>query len=431
MMKTSIFSTNSFWHTQYTPSVVNNIKSLNSQQNQLLYSFQSLKTLSNLSVKNFQSQQSQYRNTVTNFTDSASGVSSSVKTLMASDFFNQKYVSTSTADVAVTGEAKTGATTAQYSVGVSQVAAAQQNEGKTLVGGAYGGVPAGNSTLGIKVGNGLEQQVSVTVLATDNNGQVLAKFANAINSSGAGVQAEVKTKNNFKYVSITTKDTGAANSFTIRDISGSGVSALQLDNKVINAADAQYTVDGTSYQSATNTVSLDHEHVSLQLNAITTGAIKVNVGEDDSKIVDAVQALVTNYNNLEDVFGSSDKVTQQGASVLNRVESLVGKTRVTDFAAIGISLNQYTGALELDQQKLSAALESSPDKVKSLLVGAASLGQMVDSVSKDIASTPVSSYFKPPSPLDVLNYGSQYSSSGWKSLQNNNFIQGLFLNMTA
>jgi flagellar hook-associated protein 2 len=397
----------------------------------LLYSFQSLKTLSNLSVKNFQSQQLQYRDTVTNFTDSANGLSSSVKTLLASDFFNQKYVSTSGNDAAVTGEAKTGATTAQYSVAVSQVAAAQRNEGKTLAGGAYGGVPTGNSTLEIKVGNGLEQQVSVTVLATDNNGQVLAKFANAINSSGAGVQAEVKTKNNLKYISITTKDTGAANTFTVRDISGSGVAALQLDNKVVNAADAQYTVDGTSYQSASNTVSLDHDYVSLQLNATSSGAIKVNVGKDDSKIVDAVQALVTNYNDLEDVFGGSDKVTQQGASVLDLVKSLFGKTRANDFAAIGISLNQYTGALALDKQKLTAALEASPDKVKSLLVGTGSLGQMVDSVSQDIAGTPVSSYFKPPSPLDVLNYGSQYSSSGWKSLQNNNFIQGLFLNMTA
>lgn len=426
MIKLPELSTNSFWSTQYKPSVTSIINSSDPKFSQLDNSFRSLKLLSRMSVQNLQSQQQQYRQNVVDFTSSVSSVNSSAKALATPNFFDRKYVSASSD--AVTGEAKTGAKTAQYSVSISQVATTQRNEGTSLAGSAYGEVATGISTLGIQVGSGSERQFSVNVLSTDTNKQVLNKFASAINNSGAGIKAEVKTKNNFQYLSLESKETGGANSFTVRDISGNAGAALQLGNMVQSAADAQYTVNGAAYQSSTNKVSLDSGNVSLNLNKITTGVIKVEVDQDDSKIVNEAKALVTSYNSLHDILSNSDNITQKGSKVLDSVESLVGKRRAGEFAAIGISLEKYTGDLRLDEKKLSAALASNPEKVKNLFAGVGGLGKTVERISKELSSNPVNNYLKSPSTMDALNYTAQITGNSWM-MQQNNLFQGLFVNM--
>lgn len=413
------------WNSLITSSSAANKSSFNSQQSQLNSNLQSWQAMSKLTAQKFQTQQTQYRDTVSSFTKSVKNVGNSVKPLTSNTLFDQKYVSTSTG-TAISGQAQSGATSSQYTIGVSQLAAAQRNEGKTLAASAYGGVATGTSTLGIQVGSSAERQISVNVLATDTNKDVLNKFASAVNSSGAGVKAEVITKNSSQYLSITSKNTGAATSFAIRDISNNAVATLQLDNKVTTAADANYTVNGTNYQSSSNKVSIDANKVSLNLNATTTGNIKVNVGKDNTKIVDAAKNLITNYNNLHNVLNNSDNTTTRGDIVLNSVESLVGKTRIDDFANIGISVDKSTGDLSLDESKLSDALASTPDKVKSLLAGGGGLGKTIERVSKEITTTPASSYLQPP----ALNYSSQFNYSSFAS-QQDSFTQGLFLNMFA
>jgi|GEM_PF-2010813 len=428
MVKIPELNTNSFWSTRYNPSLVNTVNVGPSKPKQIDYNFQSLKLLSSVSLQNYQGQQEQYRTSISNFASSVSNVSSSVKALTGENAFSQKYVSASTG-TAVSGEAKKDAKVAQYNVGINQVATKQRNEGKSLSVNSYGGMSIGISTVGIKVGNGTERQVSVNILATDNNGQALKKFATAINNSGAGVVAEVKTKDNLQYLSVTSKETGAENSFALRDIKGTSTASLNLENKVKSAVDAQYAVNGTSYQSATNKVSLDNGNVSLNLNAATTGTIKVNVGTDDSKIVDATRELITNYNNLHAILSDSDIITKRGEKALSGVGTLVGK-RTTEFAGIGISLDKSTGELQLDEEKLTKALVSSPDKVKSLLGGAGSVGKAVERLANEMSNTPISAYLKPPSVLDVLNYSSPYGTSNWAT-QQSSLAQGLFLNMTV
>jgi len=406
-----------------------NKSSFNSQQNQLNSNFQSLQTFSKLSAQKFQNQQEEYRNTVSNFTKNIQNVNNSVKSLTSNTIFNEKYVSIS-AGTAISGQAQSKATSAQYAVSVSQLAASQENKGKAITANAYGDVAAGSYTLGIQMGSNAERQISVNVLTTDTNKDVLNKLASAINSSESGVKAEITTKDNSQSISITSKTTGAATSFAIRDISNTMVASLQLDNKVKNATDAIYKINDVDYQSATNKIALDNNNVSLNLNATTTGSIKVNVGKDNSKIVEATKNLITNYNNLHNVFNNSDSTTALGDIILNSVNTLVGKTKATDFASIGITLDKSNGILNLDETKLADALTSNPDRVKSLLSGSSSLGKSIERVSQQIATTPVSSYFKPPNPLDMLNYNAQSISSN-SLAQGNPFMQGLFFNILA
>lgn len=439
-MAVSSLNTNLYLKALYTSSLINNVNSKDSQTNELDSVYQAMQTLPTFSWQAYQKQQDQYRNSVSNFSEGVRDLVGSVKSFMANATSDQRSVSSS--GNVVTGEAKAGAKIAQYSVNVKQVATAQSNEGKTLNASAYGGVTAGISTFGIKVGNGLERQVSVKTLTTDTNSQALKKFASAINNSGAGVTAEVKTKNSGQYLSITSKDTGAANNFTIRDITGSGVGNLQLTNKVVSAADAKYSVDGTDYQTSTNKVSLDNGKVSLNINATTTGTVKVDVGKDNNKLLTATKKLVNSYNNFRDVLSNSaNNITKFGATALSGVEYLVGTTGATAFSSIGISLDQSTGYLQVDEKALSAALASDPSKVNNLLTGYTnSLGKSIERAAKAIGNAPVSSYVKPPNPLDSFTYGSSYGStynanynskyntSGWMFAQNN-LSQGLFLNM--
>ena len=442
MMAISDLNTISYRNALYVSSMANNVNAKKSQQNGLTDSSQALQTFPSFSWQAYQAQQDQYLSSVSNISEGVRDLVGSVKSFMSNATSDQRSVSS--AGNVVTGEAKAGAKIAQYSVNVKQVATAQSNEGKTLNASAYGGVTTGISTFGIKVGNGVERQLSVKTLTTDTNSQALKKFASAINNSGAGVTAEVKTKNSGQYLSITSKDTGAANNFTIRDITGSGVGDLQLANKVVSAADAKYSVNGTDYQTSTNKVSLDNGKVSLNINATTMGTVKVDVGKDNDKLLAATRKLVNSYNDFRDVLSNSaNNITKFGATALSRVESLVGTTGAAAFSAIGISLDQSTGYLQVDEKKLSAALASDPSKVNNLLTGSTnSLGKSIERAAKAIGNAPVSSYVKPPNPLDSFTYGSTYGStynssynsnyntSSWMFTQNN-LSQGLFLNMTV
>lgn len=418
---------NSFWSKMYQPSTVSNVNSLlpeNIQLDKLTQSFQSFKSLS---VKNVQSQ-AQYRKNIVDLTDSAKSVSSSAKALSSAATFTKKAVSGST-DGAITGVAKDGAKATQYHVSVSQVAISQKNESSKLTGNSYGAVASGVHTFAVKAGSGAEKQVAVSVAAGDNNKQVLAKFAKAINNSGAGVTAEVRTKDNQQYLSVVSKETGAANSFTMRDVNGTGVASLQLGNKVQDGTDAKYAIDGVDYQSASNTVTMDKGNVSLSLNKITKGTTTLTVAKDDSSIVTGAKDLVTNYNKLNSVLSNSD-TTKRGSKVLDGIGAMVNGARSKDFAGIGISMNKDTGELKLDEKKLAEAVSNNPDQVKKLVSGGGGLAKGIENVAKDISNNSVMNYLKSPSKFNVSDYSFQFNSNIWETQQT--FLnQGLFFNMTV
>jgi|GEM_PF-2577656 len=157
---------------------------------------------------------------------------------------------------------------------------------------------------------------------------------------------------------------------------------------------------------------------------------KADVSTDNSKIVAAAQTLVNRYNDLNGILSTSNTVTKQGTKALASTKSLVSKMRSWDFADIGISMNKSTGELKLDEKKLSAALVSNSDNVKSLLTSGSGLGKTIERASKELASNPVNHYIKAPNTKDMLNYVSQTSSNSLFS-QYNELVQGLFVNMMA
>ena len=414
----SSLSRSTLWSNMYSPPATSN----------LYATLSPVKPLDNIALPNYRERQQQYKTNISNFADSVRGLSSSAKTLNSSKLLDHKTVSGDDKG-AVTGIAKDEAKDAQYNVSVSQLAVAQQNDGKKLTGSSYGAVASGVHTFGIQGSNGVEKQVAVNVSATDSNKQVLTKFANAINNSGAGVTAEIKTKDNQQYLSVVSKDTGATNGFSIRDVNGTAVSSLQLANKVQSGGDAKYAIDGVNYQSASNKVTLNSGNVTLSLNKVSTSATKVTIGSDDSAIVTGAKSLVANYNRLHSVLSDSD-TTKRGGKALDGIEAMVTGMRSSDFASIGISMNKDTGELALDEKKLAAAIDSDPNKVKKLFSGAGGLSKGIESVAKELSSNPVTSYLKSPAKFNISDYSSQFTNNSWMS-QQNSFSQGMFFNMTV
>lgn len=425
MVRIAELNRNSFFNKLYQPSAVQTLNSTNPDLYQLDIRPGSLKVLSSLSLSNFQNKQEEYRQNITEFTSSVKDMGTGAKTLQDASYYSKAYVQSGSA--AVTGETKAGATTAQYSVGVTQKAAAQRNESVSVQGSAYGAISSGSHTFGLTVGSAGEKQLSVNIAATDTNEQALQKFANAINYSKSGVKAEVKTAAGKQFLALQGESTGVVNAYTLKDINGTAVNALHLNNATQTAMDAKYTINGQNYQSASNDVKLDNGKVTLHLQAVTNGAVKVNVGKDDTQVVNAVKELAAQYNRVNTVLTDSGEVTSRGSKLLDGVKNLVDKTRRSDLSAMGITLNKESGELQVDADKLQSALSSKPERVRSAV---SSLARAAGNVVQVTSHTAASSYLKPPSPLDSIDYGSAFASNSWLQ-QSRQVAQGMFLDVSV
>lgn len=379
----------------------------------------------NTAAENFQAQQASYKNQIAGFTSAVTDLKTRAQEFTGSNtVFDKKYV----ADTgnAVTGTATGSAKPAEYDINVQKLAVAQQNEGKSLDAHAFGGVGTGFYAVGLTVGDGQEKQLAVNIAATDTNQQALAKIADAVNRSNSGIKAEVKVANNKAYLSMEGQ-TGAGNTFTLRDISNSLVSNLNLSNKVKNAQDAVYAVNGQTQTSAANTVKLDNGNVSLTLKTVTVGTEKVTVGVDENNIVSAVRDLVATVNEINYNLKNADNVTQRGDKLLTAVQSLFSGARREEYQKLGITLNRQTGNFSLDETKLQEELKDNAGQAERLLSGSNGFAAVAGKSAKTALSLPVTTYLKAPQVSDYLNYGANLPLGNSRNFYN--YSQGMFLDM--
>lgn len=177
---------------------------------------------------------------------------------------------------------------------------------------------------------------------------------------------------------------------------------------------AQFTVNGTSMTSTSNTVTSDISRingVTLTLKKVSSeedGTSTLKVTQDTSGLVEAVKSFVTAYN---DVLSNVEEVTANGAdlhgetsltSLRNTLRSyatgsntsnggvykLLSEIGISTSSADGNNLSTDTDALSLDEEKLKKALEENPESVKSLLTGDGGvLSMMEDTVEQSLKSS--------------------------------------------
>ena len=307
-------------------------------------------------------------------------------------------VSASSNSAAVTATTN-GSVPGSYSVEVQALASVQ-----TLATGIFASSTAtpGAGTLRIELGTWGAGQTAftpksgataldITVAATDT----LSEVRDKINTAGAGVNALIMTDANGSRLLIRSNTSGAENAFrsTVSDKDGvntdaAGLSALAFDpsagaavmTQTQTATNAAATINGLAVSSPGNTLTNIVDGLTLNLTAVTTSPVNIDVVTDKDALKKTLTAFADAYSAVVKLIATDtkyDAVSKKGGllqgdgaavGLQRQLRSLVGATSgaSTAFAHLsdaGFQL-QSDGSLTVDATRLDNALANLPELKK-------------------------------------------------------------------
>ena len=219
----------------------------------------------------------------------------------------------------------------------------------------------------------------------DSENATLSGVLNAINHANAGVTATILndgSENPYRLV-ITANETGTANSF---QITGALAESLGITTPIMEATDAQFTVNGVAVSNSSNSISDVISGVTLNLTAPTTEPVTITVGKDTDAIVEAFNEFISAYNEINSYINSQftyNATTESagvlsGDSTLRNIQGLLQNNIVTSVAnqfttyavagQVGVNFTR-DGSLSLDEDKFREALSDNPTSVAALFLG--------------------------------------------------------------
>lgn len=329
---------------------------------------------------------------------------------------------TSTNTAAFTATAGSDAVLGAYSVSVTQLAQAQQLVSSAFAAGSS--APTGTGTLQLSLGG---TSFSVTV---NSSNDTVAGIAAAINSAtgNPGIEASVVTGTDGAHLVLTSSLTGASNTIQVSETDG-GTALSDLTYGTGNTGnytepaggtpqDAEFSIAGVAYTSASNTVTDALSGVTLNLTGTTTTTTSgtttdtpatLTVATNTPNIVTNIQAFVSAYNTMQSSLaslGSYDSTTGQAGAMMgnplllgiqNELNSALysivdtGSSTYNSLASIGITTNS-DGSLSLNQTALSTALSSDYSAVSQLFSGTTGVATSLNSqITSDLgAGGPIS-----------------------------------------
>jgi flagellar hook-associated protein 2 len=342
------------------------------------------------------------------------GFQSAVNALNSASTFSARTVTvgnTSVASASADGTVSPGS----HSLSVSTLAQAQS----LITTGTYASTSTqiGTGTLTIDFGtygsgsftqNAAEPTKTVTISASQGS---LAGIRDAINSADVGVTASVINDGSGYRLMLTSSNSGTANAMRIGVTNTSGtLSDLAYDasggtsnmSQTVAAQDAQFTLDGVSMTSASNTVSNAIAGLTLNLLGTNSGSsTTVTVNRSVSTIETAVTNLVSAYNSAAatikslTAYDTSTNTAQtltgdfttlsiqaQLRSIMTASTSL-NAGGVTSLADLGVTFNK-DGTVSLNSTTLHSELSDSTVDTSALFLA---LGQPTDSLISYAGST--------------------------------------------
>lgn len=259
------------------------------------------------------------------------------------------------------------ASSGKYALNVTQLATSSKITSKVFEGGASASV------------NSSEQDQTLTISQSGDSydvkipaGATMQQTRDAINTQlqSKGISANVLTDANGSRLVIGSQTTGKGTDITI-----SGDSELATGYSAGKPpVSAEYTIDDIAMESSSNTVTSAISGVTLEL--LDTKASTITVASNTDTLKTSVQSFVTAYNALLTSINTQTKVTATGdaatttsgaltgdASMRQMVNGLRGEllqnsgtSSVGNLAQMGISTDQKTGLLTLDDTKWKAAV---------------------------------------------------------------------------
>ncbi|MGQ3480905.1 flagellar filament capping protein FliD [Paenibacillus sp. TY11] len=255
---------------------------------------------------------------------------------------------------------------------------------------------------------------TITFLKTDTISTVMAR----INSEGANVTAtfdEISGK-----FSITAKDYGDSNNIKLTGADKQVKSSTLMDLFQISSTDVKAaekgevivtnTADSSSktYNPDKNSLIVNGVTLTLLETTGTTGPAKITTQSDPTKAMETIKSFVDTYNDLLSTFNKKlseqkyrdfppltadqrkdmkeDEIKQweekaksgllKNDSILSSAVSsmrMVISSKLGDLSSVGITTGQYfeNGKLQINEEKLKAALTTNPDKVMNIFKGSA------------------------------------------------------------
>ncbi|EML9985734.1 MULTISPECIES: flagellar filament capping protein FliD [Citrobacter] len=293
-----------------------------------------------------------------------------------------------------------GAAAGIYKINVTQLAQAQSIRTTSTVtdSKAAQGNDNAQRTLIIKQ-DGKEKPLEIKLTKDQTS---LEGMRDAINNANGGVTASiVKVKDNDYQLVLTSSNTGLANQMSV-SVSGDEKlnQFISFNNpnspnsnveQIVEAKDAELTVNGINIVRSSNTVTDAPQGLTLNLTKEVKD-VTVTVSNSNDKSTTAIKAWVDAYNSLVDTIGSLTKYTsvdagaeEQDASngallgdstvrtiqtgIRGQFSSSANDGKFQTLSQMGITQDGTTGKLKIDDEKLKKALTDNSVDVQQLLVG--------------------------------------------------------------
>lgn len=247
--------------------------------------------------------------------------------------------------------------------------------------------------------------IASSTLTIDSTNNTLSGVRDAINAADIGISATIVNDGSAYRLVLSSNETGAENSFQLgvadsgdsNDTDGSGLSRLAFNSaagttnvyQTVAAVDAGFTVNGLALSSKSNVVTDSITGLNLTLKKTSTAPVTIAITDNTAGIKTAINTFVAGYNDyLTTLNGLTAYDPSTGASGALQgdfsARSISGQIRnaisavsegwvgsYSRLAEIGITATS-TGALAVDDTKLSAALETSISSVEGVLTRFAS-----------------------------------------------------------
>lgn len=336
----------------------------------------------------------------------------------------------------LTASASSKAIAGQYSIKVEALATTQ-----TLVTAGQASRTDANGTDGvmtITLGDGSQATLDLTGKSTSLEGLV-----SAINADPKlGVQATIVNDGTGTPHRLLLTSTKTGTDASVASIAVTGNNALQgiigydrsapLGTFPISetaATNAAISINGIPISSQNNTITDAIDGVTLSLTKADLNATNtIVISRDDSAASKAVGNFVSAYNNLQSTIKSlttydvdkkqgsaltgdslARRVQTQFQSVLN-VNSSSGAVR--SLVSIGINSDPKTGALTIDNDKLTAALKDHLPDVQNLLTGENGLTNKISTIADAfLASGGLISAAKEGTDRSIVDLKKQYDAT--------------------
>jgi len=291
-----------------------------------------------------------------------------------------------TASNILTASTTTSATEGSYSLTISQLATSMKVASSTLSGSTAVG-DTGSFT--IAASNGTAATINVT------SGMTISDIASAISAESAttGVDATLIQVSSGQYqMVLSTADTGqtitatAASGDNVLNDIGVTTSAGAFATTLQAGQSAEFTVDGTSITSTTNTPSNVIPGVTLNLDSTTSAGstLTLAITQNTSGITSAVQSFITAYNSLNDYIATQQAETNGVVSstaylfgdptlgtLTTQLDDIVtgqvgtGSSAISYLADLGITLDSNNDLELSDPTLLTNAVTDDPTAVQS------------------------------------------------------------------